>query len=264
MNEPAAILKAVEDIARDAGSILMDYYGKVHQVTYKGIGDIVTEADKASEKLITNRLQSQFPDCAVLGEEFGISEGPSDYCWVTDPLDGTANYAAMLPIFSVAIALLHKGAPILGVVFDPNTDCMFSGTKNSGATLNGVPLHVNNREKLDAIGLFGFSSGVMESLDPFMQKSLKGRSLGSAALHICSVAAGYFDGSFDPFTKLWDIAAPAVILEEAGGMTTHPSGEPIFPLPLDSPSYHGATTPFLATNGKIHEECLKTLQSKEQ
>jgi myo-inositol-1(or 4)-monophosphatase len=170
----------------------------------------------------------------------------------------------MLPIFSVAIALLHKGAPILGVVFDPNTDRMFSGTKNSGATLNGVPLHVNNREKLDAIGLFGFSSGVMESLDPFMQKSLKGRSLGSAALHICSVAAGYFDGSFDPFTKLWDIAAPAVILEEAGGMTTHPSGEPIFPLPLDSPSYHGATTPFLATNGKIHEECLKTLQSKEQ
>ncbi len=259
MNEPAASLKLVEEIAREAGSILMDYYGKIRDIRYKGVGDIVTEADKASETLITNRLKSQFPGDAVLGEEFGLSGVSSDHCWVTDPLDGTANYAASFPIFAVAIALLHKGNPILGVVFDPNTNRMFSATKGEGATLNGNPLHVNDREQLDAIGLFGFSSGIIESLHPFMQTSAKGRSLGSAALHICSIAMGYFDGSLDVSTKLWDIAAPTVILEEAGGVITHPSGEPLFPLPSDSPAYRGGTVPFLATNGLVHQECLRIL-----
>ena len=276
MNEPAVRLKFVEEIAREAGSILMDYYGKIRDIRYKGIGDIVTEADKASETLITNRLQSQFPGDAVLGEEFGLSDAQSDstappvhgggqgggllsHCWVPDPLDGATNYAASFPIFAVAIALLHKGNPILGVVFDPNTNRMFSATKDGGATLNGNPLHVNVREQLDAIGLFGLSSGIIESLHPFMQKSAKGRSLGSAALHICSVATGYFDGSLDVSTKLWDIAAPTVILEEAGGVLTRPSGEPLFPLPSDSPAYRGGTVPFLATNGKVHQECLRIL-----
>jgi myo-inositol-1(or 4)-monophosphatase len=273
MNEPKAHLKFVEEIAREAGRVLMDYYGKIRQIRYKGVGDIVTEADKASEQLITNRLQSQFPGYTVLGEEFGLSNVQSNsaepapihrgaslsHCWVTDPLDGTANYAASFPIFAVAIALLHSGSPILGVVFDPSTERMFSGAKGGGATLNGIPLHVNEREKLDPIGLFGFSSVIIESLHPFMRQSAKGRSLGSAALHICSVASGYFDGCLDLSTKLWDIAAPTVILEEAGGVITHPSGEPLFPLPSDSPAYRGGTVPFLATNGRVHEECLRIL-----
>ncbi|MCZ6681426.1 MAG: inositol monophosphatase family protein [Candidatus Poribacteria bacterium] len=263
MNKPVELLKPVEGIAREAGRVLMDYYGKIRQIDYKGVGDIVTEADKAAETLITKRLESLFPGSAVLGEEFGMSAVKSDDCWVIDPLDGTANYAASLPIFAVAIALLHRGAPTLGVVFDPNTDRMFSGTKGGGATLNGMPIQVNDREKLDAIGLFGFSAGVIESLHPFMRKSAKGRSLGSAALHICSVATGYFDGSFDPFTKLWDVAAPAMILEEAGGVITQPSGAPLFPLPTDSPAYQGENVPFLATNGRVHEECLRVLQEVE-
>ena len=270
MHEPAAILKSVEGIAREAGDILMDYYGEIRHIDYKGIGDIVTEADKTSEKLITERLESRFPDHAILGEEFGMSRKArmpdtsasavqSDNCWVTDPLDGTANYAARCPIFAVAIGLLHNGAPVLGVVFDPNADRMFSAVKGGGATVNGVPIYVNDREKLDPIGLFGFGSPVLEMLHPFIQKCGKGRSLGSAALHICSVATGYFDGSLDFYTKLWDIAAAAVILQEAGGCITQPSGAPLFPLSPDSSAYQGQDVPFLSTNSRIHEECLKTL-----
>ena len=264
MQEAAEILKSVERIAREAGDILMDYYGKIHHIDYKGIGDIVTEADKTSEKLITERLESRFPDYAILGEEFGMSAVQSNNCWVTDPLDGTANYAARCPIFAVAIGLLHNGSPILGVVFDPNADRMFSAVKDGGATLNGGPIRVNDREKLDPIGLFGFGSPVLEMLHPFIQKCGKGRSLGSAALHICSVAAGYFDGSLDFYTKLWDIAAAAVILQEAGGRMTHPSGAPLFPLSPDSSAYQGHNVPFLATNRGIHEECLSTLEENRK
>lgn len=264
MHEPAEILKSVEGLAREAGDILMGYYGEIHSIDYKGIGDIVTEADKASEQLITERLESRFPDYAILGEEFGMSAVQSDSCWVTDPLDGTANYAARCPIFAVAIGLLHNGIPVLGVVFDPNTDRMFSAVKDRGATLNGAPIHVNDRQELDPIGLFGFGSPVLEILHPFIQKTGKGRSLGSAALHICSVASGYFDGSFDLYTKLWDIAAAAIILQEAGGSITQPSGAPLFPLAPDSSAYEGHDVPFLATNGKIHAECLSTLKENEE
>ena len=264
MPEFAEILKPVEGIAREAGDILMDYYGEIRQIDYKGIGDIVTEADKTSEKLIIERLESRFPDYAFLGEEFGMSAVQSDNCWVTDPLDGTANYAARCPIFAVAIGLLHNGTPVLGVVFDPNTDRMFSAVKGGGAMLNGNSIRVNNREKLDPIGLFGFGSPVLETLHPFIQKCGKGRSLGSAALHICSVATGYFDGSLDFYTKLWDIAAAAVILEEAGGRMTHPSGAPLFPLSSDSSAYQGHNVPFLATNGKIHKECANALEEDKE
>ena len=261
MHEPTGLLRTVEEIAREAGSVLMEYFGKIRHITYKGIGDIVTEADKASELLITERLQSEFPDHAVFGEEFGMSSAKSDNCWVTDPLDGTTNYAASFPIFAVVIALLQNGVPMLGVVFDPNANRMYSAAKDNGATLNGVPLHVNSREKFDAIGVFGYSSDVIASLNRFVQKPFKGRSLGSAAIHICSVAAGYFDGSFDSNTKLWDIAAPTVILEEAGGVMTHPSGESCFPLSPHAPAYRGERMPFLATNGKIHDECVRALRS---
>lgn len=264
MHEPAEILKPVEGIAREAGDILMDYYGEIRQIDYKGIGDIVTEADKAAEKLITERLESRFPDYAILGEEFGMSAVQSDNCWVTDPLDGTANYAARCPIFAVAIGLLHNGVPVLGVVFDPNTDRMFSAVKGGGATLNGGAIRVNDREKLDPIGLFGFGSPVLEILHPFIQRCGKARSLGSAALHICSVATGYFDGSLDFYTKLWDIAAAAVILQEAGGSMTHPSGAPLFPLSSDSSAYQGHNVPFLATNGEIHEECANALEEDKE
>ena len=156
MDEAAEMMRTVEKIAREAGSILMDYYGEIHQVEYKDIGDIVTEADKASEQFIQACLESQFPNDATLGEEFGLSDIQSDNCWVTDPLDGTVNYAAGLPIFSVSIGLLYKGTPILGVVFDPNTDRMFSAIQGHAATLDGTSIHVNDRDKLDPIGLFGF------------------------------------------------------------------------------------------------------------
>ena len=258
-DNPAEMVKPVEKIAREAGGILMDYFGRIAQVEYKGIGDIVTEADKASEQFIKTKLESLYPHDSTLGEEFGLSDLQSDNCWVTDPLDGTANYAAGLPIFSVAIGLLHKGSPILGVVFDPITDRMFSAVKSQTAMLNGTAIHSNGRERLDAIGLFGFSSDVMKALNPFMQNLAKGRSLGSAALHICGVAAGHFDGSLDYYTKLWDVTAAAAILEAAGGCVTYPSGEAIFPLPADSPAYRGAAVPFLATNGKLHEECVNEL-----
>ncbi len=261
-NNPEEMLESVEEIAREAGGILMYYFGRIAQVEHKGIGDIVTEADKASEQFIKTSLESLFPDDSTLGEEFGLSDMQSDNCWVTDPLDGTANYAAGLPIFSVAIGLLCNGSPILGVVFDPYTDRMFSAIKGQTAALNGMAIHANKREKLDPIGLFGFSSEVMKALNPFMQNLAKGRSLGSAALHICGVATGHFDGSLDYTTKLWDVTAATAILEAASGRVTYPSGEAIFPLPSHSPAYRGANVPFLATNGKLHDECVRKLAQR--
>ena len=173
-NNPAEILESVEKIAREAGKILIDYFGRIAQVEYKGIGDIVTEADKVSERFIQTSIESLCPNDSTLGEEFGLSDLQSDNCWVTDPLDGTANYAVGLPIFSVAIGLLRKGSPILGVVFDPNTDRMFSAAKGQAATLNGTAIQANSRERLDPVGLFGFSSEVMTALNPFMQNLAKG------------------------------------------------------------------------------------------
>ena len=252
------ILKITKDIAREAGSILMDHYGKIHDIKYKSPGDVVTEADVASEEYITERLKSEFPRYTVLGEEFGLSktELDLDCCWAIDPLDGTANYAMHFPIFAVSIGLLCNGNPVVGVVYDPNNNRMFCAAKGHGATMDGKPISVNSNAKISSDGLFGFASRMLHTNHHFIGNFLKGRSLGSAALQICAVASGFFDGTTDLGTKLWDIAAGAIILAEAGGKISSPHGASIFPLAKDSLAYDSHAVDFLATNGALHDECV--------
>lgn len=253
------ILPFAQETAHRAGDILMDYYGKSHQIEYKSPGDVVTEADKASERFVTQQIQEAYPDHAILGEEFGLSSANSSFCWAIDPLDGTANYAKHFPIFAVSIALLQNGEPILGLVYEPVTNRTFSAVTGHGATLNGTPISVNSNGEISPDGLFGFSSRNMKAQLPFMQHISKGRNVGSAALHLCSVAAGYMDGSLDLGTKLWDVAAGAVILQEAGGKVTHPSGNTLFALQPNDSAYAGGVVAFLATNGKIHQQCVSLI-----
>lgn len=256
------IMEYSQKIAREAGKILMEYYGKIDKLEYKGVGDVVTKADKESEKFIKERIKSEFPEHSILAEETGMTELDSDYCWAVDPLDGTANYAGRLPIFSVSIALLFRGEPIVGVVFDPNTNRMFCATKDGRATLNDQEIHVNEREAISDITLFGLSTDIINSAAeqvPLLQSIGKGRSLGSAALHLCSVAAGYFDACADIKCKLWDVAAGSLIVEEAGGKFTGFQGKPIFPLSSDSSAYKGDDVPFVASNEQVHEQVLKLL-----
>lgn len=259
MHNYERFLSAAKDIAQEAGALLLKYYGQIDSLEYKGVGNIVTQADRESEILINNRLKAEFPGHSILGEEYGLFDQKSDYCWAVDPLDGTANYAGQLPIFSVSLALLYKGSPIIGVVFDPNQQFIYWGTKNAGAYLNGNKISVNNRVCIESISLFGAATDIIEALPGYLRKIGKVRSLGSAAIHLSSVAAGYFDGCLDINTKLWDVAAGALILQEAGGAFTDHSGNSIFPLQPSSLVYHGHRIPFLATNGKIHQQALELI-----
>ncbi len=260
MHNYEIFLSVAKDISQEAGALLLKYYGQIDNLEYKGVGDIVTQADRESETLINNRLKAEFPGHSILGEEYGLFDQKSDYCWAIDPLDGTANYAGQLPIFSVSLALLYKGSPIIGVVFDPNQQFIYWGAKNAGAYLNGNKISVNNRVCIESISLFGAAADIIEALPSYLREIGKVRSLGSAAIHLSSVAAGYFDGCVDINTKLWDVAAGALILQEAGGVFTDHSGNPVFPLQTSSPAYHGHRIPFLATNGKIHQQALELIR----
>jgi len=257
-----ALDKAIS-LARDSGELLMRYFGNVNCIQFKGIGDIVTEADKRSEELIASGIKSAFPDHVILGEEFGLSRngrgGDVEYLWAVDPLDGTSNYASGMPIFSVSISLLHRGSPVLGVVYDPNREWMIYAIEGQGAFLNGDRIGVNSRRSLSSVSLFGVSADVIASLPSFMAYLGKCRSLGSAALHICHVAMGIWDGCLDVKTHLWDVAAAALILQEAGGRFTDHNGRAYFPIPDRSPLLCGAEMPFLASNGLIHDEVLKLM-----
>ena len=259
MRDLTALLTVTQDIAKEAGELLLFYYDKIDELEYKGVGDIVTQADKESEKFIKKRLDEECPGCSILGEEFGFSESDSEYCWAIDPLDGTANYAGRLPIFAVSIALLHQGKPILGLIFDPNCDRTFEATEGGGAYLNGSKISVNNRDRLDAISLFGVSTDIINRIPGYLRYVGKARSLGSAALHLCSVAAGYFDACLDINTSLWDVAAGSLILQEAGGLFTNHSGGPIFPLEASSPAYRSHPVPFLASNGRVHQQTIELI-----
>lgn len=251
------LLPHVERIAHDAGDILMKYYGKPHRVEQKGPGDVVTEADKESEEYVRAALEQLCPGHAILGEEFGLEAGSSEYCWAIDPLDGTANYAKHVPIFAVSIGLLRQGEPVLGVIFDPNTNSTYSAVTGHGATCNSQAIKVNDHPAISPEGHFGVSSRMVMWREAFLESFRQPRCLGSAALQMCYIAAGYFDGTIDCLTKLWDVAAGTVIVREAGGRVTTPTGEPAFPLPNDSDAYRGGAVAFVATNGRLHEECTE-------
>ena len=231
-------LPAMSAIAREAGALLMHYFQKHIKIEYKGDADLVTAADRASEALIRERIQQQFPGHDVLGEEQGLNDQGSDYRWYVDPLDGTTNFAHGYPVFCVSMALEYRESQkqaqrIAGVVYDPTRDELFSGEQGRGAHLNGAPMQVSQtahlKESLLATGFPSQKRHKNPNIHFYHQITLRThgvRRAGSAALDLCNVASGRFDGFWEFNLNPWDTAAGALIVEEAGGNVSRFDGSP--------------------------------------
>ena len=234
-------LQYIENLARQAGTILRAGYQKEHRVGYKGVIDLVTEIDHQSEEFLLENIQRDFPEDDILAEESGGSTGDGPQ-WYIDPLDGTVNYAHNIPFFCVSIAYASKAGLNLAVVYDPMREEMFSAERGRGAQLNGRPLKVSSATDLQkSLLVTGFPYDVqnpeinnLNNFTHFTKISQGVRRLGSAALDLCYVAAGRFDGYWEMALKPWDVAAGGLICAEAGGRVTNVFGEPDFISPPQS------------------------------
>ena len=269
-------LPAMSAIAREAGALLMHYFQKHIKIEYKGDADLVTAADRASEALIRERIQQQFPGHDVLGEEQGLNDQGSDYRWYVDPLDGTTNFAHGYPVFCVSMALEHRelghrelerraskeptekqAQRIAGVVYDPTRDELFSAEQGKGAHLNGAAIRVSQaahlKESLLATGFPSHKRHKNPNIHFYHQITLRThgvRRAGSAALDLCNVASGRFDGFWEFNLNPWDTAAGALIVEEAGGKISRFDGSPF---EIDSRET-------LASNGLIHPALVEQFE----
>ena len=220
--------------ARHTGSILRSGLGSDFAVHHKGEIDLVTEMDHRSEEYLIGQVRACFPEHAIVSEEAGSLAGSRDHCWYIDPLDGTMNYAHGVPIFCVSIAYAEAGQLRLGVVYDPMQDECFSAERGRGAWLNDEPIHVGRQANLDqAFLVTGFPYDVRQTefnnialFGRMMLISQSVRRLGSAALDLGYIAAGRFDGYWEIRLKPWDLAAGALIVEEAGGVVSAFNGSP--------------------------------------
>lgn len=253
MNESVQELRAVaEAAARAGGAVLRERFGGPLRIERKGEIDLVTDADRAAEDAVLGLLRARYPHHAILAEESGVSghAAPGGLRWIVDPLDGTTNFAHGLPHFSVSVAVEGPGGGLLaGCVLDPLRDELFSAGRGLGATLNGERLEVSGAtELLRALLCTGFPYDVREQpeaslglVSRFLAAGQGLRRLGSAALDLCYVAAGRYDGYFELSLKPWDVAAGALIVQESGGYLGHIDGTP-FRL---SPGHVLACTPGL-------------------
>lgn len=218
---------AMAEIAREAGALLREYFEQTVKIEYKGDADLVTIADRKSETLIRERIRDRWPTHDILGEEGGLVDTGSEYRWYVDPLDGTTNFAHGFPVFCVSMGLEHKGERIAGVVYDPTRDELFAAEQGSGAYLNQQPIHVskiaNLSESLLATGFPSHKRHKNPNIFFYHQITLRShgvRRAGSAALDLCCVACGRFDGFWEFNLNPWDTAAGVLIVQEAGGKVT--------------------------------------------
>jgi myo-inositol-1(or 4)-monophosphatase len=243
--------------AYKGSKILNDHFGKITKVTKKGVIDLVTVADTESEKTIIQSIQSRFPDHSILAEESGLSQGKTSTQWIIDPLDGTTNFTHHLGIFAVSIAFALNGNIEVGIVLNPVTGELFTAVKGLGAELNGRPISISDsRTVSESLLVTGFPYNIKDVLEPVLARfsncvsaSQGVRRLGSAALDLCYVACGRFDGFWEQNLKPWDTAAGMLIANEAGGVTTDFSNRPFT---IDK-------NEILSTNGRIHKEMLSLL-----
>lgn len=243
--------------ASEAGATVLKHYftSKNLKITNKeGVNNLVTEADHAAERAIMETIRESFPDHFILSEEAGELIMDSEYKWIIDPIDGTVNYAHGIPICCVSIGLEHNGKMIMGAVYNPLLNEFFLAEKGKGAIMNGEVIHVSNKTSvLDSCLVTGFPytyldvpNGPLDVFERFIRKGVPVRRLGSAAIDLCWVAAGRFDGFFEHKLNAWDSAAGFLIVEEAGGKVTDYRG-----------TYYSPYQPMiLATNGRIHEEMI--------
>ncbi len=247
---------AIAEIAREAGALLMGHFRRRIGFEYKGDVDLVTQADRESEKLITQRIRARWPKHDLVGEEGARVETGSAYRWYIDPLDGTTNFAHGLPVFCISLALEHKGERIAGVIYDPTRDETFSAEKGSGTHLNGERVSVskvaNLAECLSGTGFPSHKRHQNPNIYFYHQITLKThgvRRAGAAALDLASVASGRLDAFWEFNLNPWDTAAGVLLVEEAGGKVTDMHGGE---WQLDSRET-------LATNGLLHEDFVSLM-----
>lgn len=245
------------EAAYSAGEILRERHGQVESVEYKtDKADIVTEADYQSEHVITTVIRNEFPDHSVRSEEDVQYEGESEYCWLIDPLDGTGNFAHGNPNYAISIALLRGNEPVLGVVYAPETDELFTGTADGDASENGTPLSTTDRDSLDESMLISGYDPDGTFLSHFYANTRGVRRLGASALNLCYLASGSADAVWEFDTYPWDVAAGLVIARAAGARLTDATGNP-YTLDLDR---RDRRTELLASNGPLHAELLSHLE----
>ena len=249
---------AISEIAREAGALLMGYFHRRVKIEYKGDVDLVTEADRQSEALILSRIREQWPSHDVMGEEGSRIQTGSDYLWYIDPLDGTTNFAHGFPVFCVSIALEHKGTRVAGAVFDPTRDDLFAAELGRGAYLNHSRITVSKIDNLaECLVATGFPSHKRHknpNIFFYHQITLRThgvRRAGSAALDLCSVAAGRVDGFWEFNLNPWDTAAGVLIAEEAGGRVSR----------FDGSSFQIDSRETLASNGLVHKALLAEFEA---
>ncbi len=244
------------------GSLLHSRFGKLSSINKKGAIDLVTEADIGAEKAVIETIRSRYPDHTILAEESGLQQGNTEARWIIDPLDGTTNYAHNVPNFSVSVAFARGDDVLVGVVLNPVSGELFTAVEGKGAERNGRPIHVSGTAAVsESLLVTGFPYNFKEIFDVLMARfsaclrAAQGvRRFGSAALDLCSLACGRFDGFWEQNLKPWDTAAGIRIAAEAGAQVTDFSGSPFS---IDQPE-------ILATNGRIHQEMLLLLALKKE
>lgn len=252
-------LNEIEAMARQAGEILGEGYGQNIQVSQKGVIDLVTEVDKRSEKFLLDEIQQRYPQHRIMAEESGEQYGEDCCLWYIDPLDGTVNYAHGVPVFTVSLAYQESGVVKLGAVYDPMRDELFSAERGGAARLNGKRITVSGTSDLDhSLLATGFPYDIrthpktnLENFNLFALRSQGIRRLGSAALDLCYVACGRYDGFWELRLSPWDIAAGGLIAEAAGALVTGIHGEPDYLAPPQS---------ILAANPVLHKAMLDVLE----
>lgn len=255
----STVLKA----ANAAGQLIQERINGKFTIEVKdGPNDLVTEVDKASEALIMQIIQEEFPNHFILSEEMGEVKMDSDYKWIIDPIDGTINFANGIPLCCVSIGLEHAGNMIMGAVYNPMMNEFFFAERGKGAMLNDRRLSVSLQDKvLHSCLVTGFpytyletENGPLEVFSRLIRKGIPVRRLGSAAIDLCWVAAGRFDGFYEHKLNAWDSAAGFLMVEEAGGRVTDFKGN----------DYSPYQPHIVATNGKIHEELLRWISNTHQ
>jgi myo-inositol-1(or 4)-monophosphatase len=247
------------EVAREAGQLLLNRFRTGFTVAHKGVVNLVTEVDLAAEALIVSRIRTAFPNHSILAEERHAETRSEGVTWVVDPLDGTTNYAHGFPVFSVSMGLEIEGNIEWGAVFDPTRNELFVARRGGGATCNGAVLEVSKTSALvKSLLATGFPYDIQTSrhnnLNNFCGFAVKTQGIrraGSAALDLCYVAAGRFDGFWELKLNPWDCAAGSLIVKEAGGTLTDFSGQPLS-------IYAGE---IVASNGLIHDEMLAVLKT---
>lgn len=249
-----------QSIVKEAGSVLKDRFGKVKNISYKGKIDLVTEVDHLIEEMMVNALQKAYPGTGILAEERAELNKNALSRWILDPLDGTTNFAHGYPCFCISLALEERGEIVWGIVFDPLLEECFTAQNGKGAFLNGTRIRVSETDRIDRAFLCtGFPYDVHDSaadnidhFKKFVKSAQAVRRDGSAAIDLCYVAAGRFDGFWEMKLKPWDIAAGALIVKEAGGRVTGFNGQGLELTDGD----------VLSSNGILHDRMVDILSTQ--